>query len=151
MERNNGEDRNFEYTTEEIEEWKRNPKAYLQYRKLLEENLQNVYTLSQRGSALQEGARAAYEQMTKARLSKKPEIADRIIPTFSPLCKLLTADNVNLIDTGISHVTATGITTTDGEHHPVDVLVCATGFDTSYMGRFPIRGRKGVSLTEQWQ
>jgi len=33
---------------------------------------------------------------------------------------------------------------------PVDILICATGFDTSYKPRFPIIGDNGKSLSEVW-
>jgi hypothetical protein len=63
----------------------------------------------------------------------------------------LVADNVDVIPTKISHVDATGITTTDGKHRPVDTIVCATGFDTSFQGRFPIYGRDGVNLQDRYK
>jgi hypothetical protein len=34
--------------------------------------------------------------------------------------------------------------------HPLDILVCATGFDSSFCPRFPIVGRNGVNLAAQW-
>jgi hypothetical protein len=32
----------------------------------------------------------------------------------------------------------------------VDAIACATGFDTSFMPKFPIIGRAGVQMSEQW-
>ncbi|KAL2014483.1 hypothetical protein VTN00DRAFT_2008 [Thermoascus crustaceus] len=114
-----------------------------------------------KGSALQNTVRPIYEDIMKARLAKRPDMANRIIPPFPPFSKrltpgpgyleALTADNVSVFNTRISKVTATGTTTSGEEHRPVDVIVCATGFDTSFMGRFPIRSRKGVTLEEQRQ
>lgn len=40
-----------------------------------------------------------------------------------------------------------GIITADGQHRPVDMLVCATGFHTSYTPRFVIKSRGGQPLT----
>ena len=50
---------------------------------------------------------------------------------------------MNAILTPISHVDNTGIVTVDGRHHPVDAIICATGFDTTFLGTFPIYGRGG--------
>lgn len=35
--------------------------------------------------------------------------------------------------------------------YPLDVLICTTGFDTSYLPHFPIIGDQGKSLAEQWK
>lgn len=63
-------------------------------------------------------------------------------------------DNVHLVallDTPIEKVTATGIQTT-GQHHDLDVIVYATGFDaiTGAYDRVAIRGVDGVTLGERW-
>jgi hypothetical protein len=42
------------------------------------------------------------------------------------------------------------VITQDGKEWEVDAIVCATGFDSSYMPRFPILGREGVSLRDRW-
>lgn len=94
------------------------------------------------------------------RLSKKPEIADKLIPTFPVACRRLTPgpgylealceDNVNFVSEGIKTITATGIETVDGEHREYDTIVCATGFDTSFMPRHAIVGRGGVTVQDKW-
>ncbi|KIX05693.1 uncharacterized protein Z518_03665 [Rhinocladiella mackenziei CBS 650.93] len=160
-ERNNGEDGNFDYTNEEMEAWKNDPESYLKYRKALEVGMQGCFALTHRGTKEHEGAWAAFKQDMNQRLQKKHEIADHLIPEFPPLCKRLTpgpgylealvADNVNVIPTKISHVDETGITTTDGKHRPVDAMVCATGFDASFQGRFPIYGRGGLNLQDRYK
>jgi cation diffusion facilitator CzcD-associated flavoprotein CzcO len=83
-----------------------------------------------------------------------------LLPDFPPLCKrltpgpgyleALTSDTVNVIPTPISHIDEAGITT-DGKHRAVDVIICATGFDVSFQGRFPIYGRNGVNLQERYR
>jgi hypothetical protein len=160
-ERNDGLDGNFAYTPEEIAKWKHDPESYVQYRKALEVGMQGGYALTHRGTKEHEAAWAAFTHDMRARLAKKQEIADRLVPDFPPLCKRLTpgpgylealvADNVNVIHDRISHVDETGITTTDGRHRPVDLIVCATGFDTSFQGRFPVYGRGGVNLRDRYK
>lgn len=159
--RNNGKDGNFEYTPEEIELWKQNPDEYIKYRKALECGMQGGFAVTHRGSKEHEEAWTLFAADMKRRLEKKTQIAEHLIPEFPPLCKRLTpgpgylealvADNVEVIPTPISHIDATGITTADGVHREVDSIICATGFDTSYRGRFPIYGRGGVNYQDRNQ
>ena len=37
-----------------------------------------------------------------------------------------------------------------GTFHPLDVLICATGFDTSYIPRFTLLGHNGINLADEW-
>jgi cation diffusion facilitator CzcD-associated flavoprotein CzcO len=59
--------------------------------------------------------------------------------------------NVEFINTEIQRVHPTGIETADGKIRPVDAIITATGFDTSYVPRFPVTGRGGVSLAQVWE
>ena len=96
----------------------------------------------------------------RTKLAKKPEILDAIIPTWLPGCRRLTPgpgylealveDNVDFITDSIVKITPEGILTADGQERKVDAIVCATGFDTSYTPRFPMIGRNGITLSEQW-
>lgn len=102
-----------------------------------------------------------FTEAMKKRLEKKPDLAETLIPSFPPICRRLTPgpgylealtdDKVNVITQGIVQVDETGIQTQDGKHHPVDAIVCATGFDTSFMPRIPIIGSQGQSLAERWK
>ena len=53
--------------------------------------------------------------------------------------------------TEIAKLTPTGATLADGCTYDLDVLICATGFDTSYTYSFPIIGQNDVALTTRWQ
>ena len=161
LDRRGGSAGNFEFTEDEIANWCKDPTSYLAFRKKVEAELQGTITVTIRGSDAQKMAREDFTKSMRNRLSKKPEIADHLLPTFPPLCKrltpgpgyleALTADNVSVIPKAIAEVDATSIIDTDGVHHPVDAIVCATGFDTSYKNRFPIYGRNGIALNEKWQ
>jgi cation diffusion facilitator CzcD-associated flavoprotein CzcO len=97
----------------------------------------------------------------KRRLAQKPELADTLMPSFPPVCRRLTPGpgylealtdpKTDVIATEIKEVIHDGIITSDGQHRPVDAIVCATGFDTTFSPRFPIIGRNGVSLAEKWK
>jgi hypothetical protein len=160
-ERNDGQDGNFKYSIEEIELWKKKPAEYVKYRKSLEVGMQSGFAVTHRGTKEHAGAWQVFNKDMRGRLAKKPEIADHLIPEFPPLCKRLTpgpgylealvSDNVEVIPAGIEKIDETGIVTTDGKHRAVEAIVCATGFDTSFQGRFPIIGRNGVNLQERYR
>ena len=159
--RNNGEDGNFVYTEVEKKMWRKDPKLYLEYRKSLEAGMQGGHIITHKGSRAQVEARKTFDAEMRKKLQKKPDIVDHMLPDFPPLCKRLTPgpgylealveDNVHVIATRISHITASGIQTTDGKHREVDAIICATGFDTTFRGRFPVYGVNGQKLQDKWR
>jgi cation diffusion facilitator CzcD-associated flavoprotein CzcO len=50
----------------------------------------------------------------------------------------------------IARITSTGVELHDGRQHALDVLICATGFDTSFRYPFRVVGRGGQTLDERW-
>lgn len=50
----------------------------------------------------------------------------------------------------IKEVTPEACVTEDGRSWPLDVLICATGFDTTFQPRFHLSGRNGASLAKEW-
>lgn len=63
----------------------------------------------------------------------------------------LSQPNVALVTEGIARVTPTGITTADGQAHALDVLVCATGFETvQLLANTPVVGTQGRTLQQAW-
>lgn len=127
----------------------------------IEHDLQNGFWVTIRGTPEELAGREYFKENMRRRLAKKPELLEQTLPAFPPGCRRLTPgpgylealtdDKVDVIKTEISGVDSTGIRTADGEHRVVDAIVCATGFDTSYLPRFPLRGRNGVSLAEKWK
>lgn len=154
----NGE--NFAYQPKEIESWENDPQSYLQYRKQIETSGQAGYEVALRGSENQK-AKEFFRSLMTQRLSRKPELLEHFLPTFSPLCKRLTPgpgylealmeENVEVIVNPIARVTDTGIITTDGKQRDVDAIVCATGFNTHFTNRFPIIGEGGIHLFSERQ
>jgi cation diffusion facilitator CzcD-associated flavoprotein CzcO len=152
---------NFTYKPDEMDRWKGHPEDYLAYRCELETMLQSYHGVTMRGSEAQAGARVAFEKLMREGVAAKERLADILLPDFPPLCKrqtpghaflsALTKDNVDLITSHISYFDATGIVGVNGTHHSVDAIVCATGFDTSYTGRFPCLGRNGEDLRDHWK
>ncbi len=94
-----------------------------------------------------------------------PEVARKLIPTGYPIgtkrlpldadyFETYNRDNVSLVDlreTPIERIVATGIRTSDRTHE-LDIIVFATGFDalTGPLTRIGIRGREGQALEARW-
>lgn len=74
----------------------------------------------------------------------------RVTPGHGYLEALL-SDKVEVETTHIAKVTETGILLKDGRFHEVDVILTATGYDTSYVPRFPLIGLNGVNLNDKWR
>jgi cation diffusion facilitator CzcD-associated flavoprotein CzcO len=51
----------------------------------------------------------------------------------------------------ITEITEEGVVTDDGTTHKLDVLVCGTGFDVSFVPRFPIFGTDGLDLRDAFK
>ncbi|KAH0591296.1 hypothetical protein H2248_001384 [Termitomyces sp. 'cryptogamus'] len=155
-----GEAVNNYYFTEEDKKNFQDPDFYRDFRWQLECELNSANSATLRGTEASIGAQIAFQEDMKERLVKKPWIADHLIPDFSPACRRLTPgpgylealceDNVDFIPTPIKRITPTGIETEDGKHEEIDILVCATGFDTSFRFGFPIIGRNGIDLSDKY-
>lgn len=150
----------LQFRSEQIENFKKDPEAWFRFRMKVESDANNIHAMTLKGTEMQVSAQQAFGQGMKSRLAKKPEYYDWLKPSFAPGCRRLTPgpgflealveDNVSFIRDKISHITPTGITTTDSTHHAIDVLVCATGFYASAAPPFPIYGLHHQSLQTHW-
>ncbi|MCX6397419.1 MAG: NAD(P)/FAD-dependent oxidoreductase [Propionibacteriales bacterium] len=93
-----------------------------------------------------------------------PDLRDKLTPHYPLGCKrpsfhngylaAYNRDNVALETTSIARVTPTGVQTSDGAIHEVDVLILATGFKVYEPGnlpKYPVMGRSGRDLDEFWE
>jgi cation diffusion facilitator CzcD-associated flavoprotein CzcO/acetyl esterase/lipase len=89
------------------------------------------------------------------------ELRARLQPPYPLGCKRIIYSNdyypalmrpqVALVTEAIERITPTGVRTADGTEHPLDVLVCATGFDTTHLlASLDLRGRGGRRLADAW-
>lgn len=95
------------------------------------------------------------------KLKNDPRLVDRIIPKdFNVGCRRPTPGNgylealvgektITFTET-IGCITPNGFKDQEGNEYEVDVIVCATGFDTSYRPQFPVIGLNGTVLQERW-
>ena len=102
----------------------------------------------------------ARDQMASS-LNHDPELCEKLIPKYELGCRRVTPgngyleaftqSNVHLTNSAIAEVKPDGVFTDDGNFHPCDVIVCATGFDISQIPSFPLTGRDDISLSEKWK
>ncbi|MCB1688838.1 MAG: NAD(P)/FAD-dependent oxidoreductase [Halioglobus sp.] len=113
-------------------------------------------------SALNDGVRDYCLQNYQAKLADRPDLLEKLLPDYPVFGKRivmdinwlenLCRDNVTLEVTGIDHVDCDAIVLADGRRVEVDVIVCATGFDTANMvGTLEVIGRDGRNLRDEWQ
>ncbi|KAF2759074.1 FAD/NAD(P)-binding domain-containing protein [Pseudovirgaria hyperparasitica] len=150
---------NFKYSPEQIEFLRNNPKKYHEYRKQIENELNQRFKFIIKGSEDARKAReSAHEQMSR-KLKHDPRLCESIIPkNFNPGCRRptpapgylesLLASNAKVFTTSISKIDEDGFVQ-DGTHYDADVIICATGFDTSWLPHFTFVG-KDKSIHELW-
>ncbi|TDZ46027.1 putative sterigmatocystin biosynthesis monooxygenase stcW [Colletotrichum trifolii] len=89
-----------------------------------------------------------------------PLLENKLIPGWSVGCRRLTPGfnylesltepNVEVVCGEITKITESGCFVDDGQPYSFDVLICATGFDTSFKPRCPIVGPSGGNLQDTW-
>jgi len=104
--------------------------------------------------ALVANARSQYvghEHLLEAVIPRYPVGVKRMLRDNGVWARTLQQPQTSLVTTEIDHFDADGITTVDGQHHPADLTVFATGFHgTNHLGTIDVRGRNGISLREFW-
>ncbi|KAJ3186045.1 hypothetical protein HDU85_000959 [Gaertneriomyces sp. JEL0708] len=92
---------------------------------------------------------------------REPEMREKLMPKYALGCKrvvvsdeylpAMCSPNVDVVTTGISHITETGIADINGTQYDVDAIVFATGFQTQDMYRHVrIVGKNGLNLLDKW-
>ena len=112
-----------------------------------------------RDGSEQVALRARFEGRMKF-LIQDEELQKKLIPSFEAGCRrinpgedyllALQEANVSPIFYPIREIVPHGVVTRDGEIHEVDILIAATGFNTSFRPRFPIIGLDGANLQDLW-
>ena len=147
------------YTKEEKEQFRRDPVILHGLRHKLETAMNSRWTLFWANTGLQNSAREQTRKQMREIIGDNA-IADKLIPNLPLGCRRLTpgvgyletlmAKNVTAVFGSIQEITSDSVKTNDSEYQ-LDVLICATGFDTSFLPRFSMQGRNGVSLSDIWR
>lgn len=154
-----GSNFNPRYTKEDQQKFS-NPEELKEYRKMLQHGMNKGFKIYRKdGDSNRHATEATTERMRKA-LNYNEDLCSKLIPEWTLGCRRLTPGegylesfllpNVSITQSPIKSITATGIQT-ENEHHELDVIVCATGFDVSHIPHYPVTGRHGVTLAEQWK
>lgn len=152
--------RETKYSEEERKRFREDPEYFLNWRKRVEHAVNMSYDVFVKDSEVHKEMTAQCIELMKKRLNYDEDLIKKLIPDFSLGCRRLTPgnnyletlakDNVTVETAGIDEVTKNAIVTKEGTKHEVDIIVCATGYDTTYVPRFPIVGIDGVDLRDRW-
>ncbi|KAJ6185558.1 hypothetical protein N7519_006859 [Penicillium mononematosum] len=155
---------NFSYTEEEKAHFAEDTKAHFRYRRELEGSVNAFFYGMYRDHPMQLGLTQASREQMKERMKgiSDPEIVSKMLShKFRPGCRRLTPgdgyleafsnDNATLTFDPIERITELGIKTLTGDEQQFDVIVCATGFDTSFIPSWKMIGPHGATLEERWK
>jgi 4-hydroxyacetophenone monooxygenase len=112
-------------------------------------------------NATNEGHREVFTRYIKDQLSDRPDLIDKVTPSFPPFGKRMLLDNgwykalkkphVTLVDEGVASVDGKRVRGVSGEEHEVDVLIVATGYDVArFLSPVEVVGRGGITIREAW-
>ena len=145
------------YTDADRERFRTDPVAMPELRRKLERSVNEMMTfsdpefLARAREAGLENLSAVEDPVVREQLtpkvpwgSRRPIVSNVYYPTFN-------RENVELVTSPIVRITPEGVVTDDGREHEVDVIVFATGFDTTrYLTAISVVGRDGQTLEAAW-
>jgi 4-hydroxyacetophenone monooxygenase len=99
------------------------------------------------------------------KFGERPDLFEKMLPVAPPMTSrpvlvdpeyniydALLMDHVELVTEPIAEFTADGIRTADGQEHPFDIIVCATGFKPNdFLFPMEVRGRGGKTIEQLWE
>ncbi|KAF2729694.1 FAD/NAD(P)-binding domain-containing protein [Polyplosphaeria fusca] len=151
---------NKEYSQEERDTFRRDPKALVAHAKDIENQINGLWGAFYEGSEDQK----MLQDMFRARMKefiKDERLLQGFTPKFAVGCRRVTPGdpymaavqkpNVSVHFTSVEQITEKGVIGADGIERPCDTIICATGFDVTYRPRFPVIGKNGVNLAEKWK
>jgi len=113
-------------------------------------------------SAANDMARMMFTEWITSQLDGDEALAAKVIPDYPATGKrtlqdngswlaTLRRDNVELVRCGVDHIESDAVVDADGNRHPADVLIYATGFRVNdFLGSITVAGRGGVDLHHKW-
>ena len=155
-------DPDYNFTRSSLKLFK-DPEVLRSYRAAIMNRRIDNFKRNMAESEIQQRAQELFRKSMTERLGdteKGRRAAEMLLPDFPVGCRrqtpgpgfleALVQNNVDMRWDDIAHVTEKGIKTKSGEEREYDVIVCATGFDTTFRPSFPLIGRNGVDLGEKW-
>lgn len=147
------------FSQQELDEFRNKPGALTEYRKRIESGLNGQFGIFLKDNQVNKDTREYMIGQMKEKLNDS-FLEEKLIPQWSVGCRRLTPGvnylesltkpNVEVVYGEITEVTEKGCRCDNGQEYPVDVLICATGFDTSFKPRFPVVNHEGENLQDKW-
>lgn len=135
------------------------PGVLLEYRKSVERGLNGQFGIFLKNTNINNETEAYFREQMAEKLGNKT-LQEQLIPDWHVGCRRLTPGvgylealgkpNVHTVYGEINEITERGCLCDDGNEYPVDVLICATGFNTSFKSRFPVINPAGINLQDAW-
>ena len=148
------------FTDKERLDFATKPNTLVEYRKNVERGLNGQFGIFLKGTSTNNETEAYFRQQMTEKLSN-PYLEERLIPNWHVGCRRLTPgvgylealgkENVEVVYGEISSISEKGCVCDNGTEYPVDILICATGFNTSFKPRFPVVGPDGTNLQDAWK
>ncbi|PGH08799.1 hypothetical protein AJ80_07756 [Polytolypa hystricis UAMH7299] len=121
------------YTSGEKQQFIDDPQHHLQERKNHEQKMKSGFGIFYSESEEQKHIQA-YMQSQMSEKLKNPDLERLLVPEWS-------GEIIQITEKGVVCNNGTG-------EYPVDVLICATGFDTTFKLRFPLVNASGYDLRD---
>ena len=136
------------------------PEKHRAYRKMLQAGMNKGFRLYRKESVQNKKSTEVNVAEMRRRLNNNEDLCKKLIPEWTLGCRRLTPGEgylecfllptVHLTQANIKKITGDGIETEEG-FTPLDVIVCATGFDVSNVPHYPVTGQYGTTLAEKWK
>jgi cation diffusion facilitator CzcD-associated flavoprotein CzcO len=147
------------FNPQERHDFAHKPGALTEYRKKIETGLNGQFAMFLKGSTVNNATHDYMVEQMKQKLNDE-RLITKLIPEWSVGCRRLTPGvgylesltepNVTVVYGEIEKITEKGCVCDDGKEYPIDVLICATGFDTTFKPRFPLIAPNGKNLQDEW-
>ena len=143
----NGE--NFHYSEETKQRFRDDPEFYRMYCKAVESELNQRFKIVVNESKDALDALEYSSKEMQRKLATRPDLLEHLMPkNFGIGCRRPTPGNgfleslcdpkTTTLTKEVQEITPTGFIAADGSNHDVDIIICATGFDTSFRPPFPV-------------
>ncbi|KAF7527813.1 hypothetical protein PCG10_002285 [Penicillium crustosum] len=147
-----------EYSTKQKQALQACPMRYYNFCISLEQRLATSFMGLWRGTKSQANFTSLALSFMKSKITN-PDLLDALLPEFEAGCRRFTPGghyldalqkpNAIYVYDSIKKLTEDSLITESGGEYECDILVYATGFEP-YQPRFPVTGRAGRSLSEDW-
>ncbi|OAP58404.1 hypothetical protein AYL99_07494 [Fonsecaea erecta] len=152
---------NFKYSEEQKKRFREEPDYYLKYCKMVETQLQEGFLAFHHNTPEAKALEKMARQEMMEKLKGRDDLIEKLIPKDFPVgCKrptpgngfleALVSPNVTTFTKALEKITEQGFLDPEGNEHEVDVIILATGFNTTWVPRFPIIAN-GYNLQDQYR